>query len=502
MNKLIKVFLVVLFSFLLLSNCSETISEDEVITNSDNGLVYKKSSTDPYTGSITPTLENPNTRYFKNGKTHGFWVAFHENGKLRARANYKDGKTDGLYEEYYKNGQLKWKVVHKDGKRHGNIEMYYENGRLFFKGTFKNDYQRDGTWKSYYENGRLRNKEIYKDEKPEGLWVYYHENGNLDFKRSFKDGKYHGLHEEYHENGQLEQKGYYKDEKKNGYWKYLYENGQLRMEGAYIDGQKHGLWKFYYENGNLKIKRHYQNGTKFGDDIFYLESGELITSGMIVSNIRRTINQGCHMGACSWKNFISVKDSRFPQDTFSWSVRKQSPETNFVKSFVVEVESQFGSTSHNCYYGEYEGERESFNRILCSELNPKIEDHYEDEEYPSNFDGLTFKYQKYIFWDYSRIIYHCSKEFPLMADGNNLDEELRVIQFDDWYHAFYLYARYFYFCHNVDYLESEYGRDYVGLAKKFGYPEYVYDNKISISSPRLNSWYDLVADTDLNGYLN
>ena len=51
MNNIIKVLLVVFISFLSSPSWSETVSGDELVTNPSDGLVYKKFTTDPFTGS-------------------------------------------------------------------------------------------------------------------------------------------------------------------------------------------------------------------------------------------------------------------------------------------------------------------------------------------------------------------------------------------------------------------------------------------------------------------
>ena len=50
----------------------------------------------------------------------------------------------------------------KDGKLHGSYKSYYENGQIQEEGTFKDD-KKNGLWKSYHENGKVKLEEIYKD---------------------------------------------------------------------------------------------------------------------------------------------------------------------------------------------------------------------------------------------------------------------------------------------------------------------------------------------------
>jgi hypothetical protein len=108
----------------------ETI-DDLVITN---GLYYKKYTDVPFTGKTMGKIQ----RSFKDGKEHGPWVSYHDNGQVFSQGTYKNGKWDGPY------------------------ISYHDNGQLWSKGTFK-DGMSVGPWFSYNEYGRLKSKETYKD---------------------------------------------------------------------------------------------------------------------------------------------------------------------------------------------------------------------------------------------------------------------------------------------------------------------------------------------------
>jgi len=91
-------------------------------------------------------------QYNKDGKRHGYWEAYHSNGKLLSKANYKDGNLHGHHEAYYSNGKLLSKANHKDGNLHGYWEAYYTNGEPMYKGNYIDNeyhgYQEDYTKKN------------------------------------------------------------------------------------------------------------------------------------------------------------------------------------------------------------------------------------------------------------------------------------------------------------------------------------------------------------------
>jgi len=118
-----------------------------------DGLYYKKFAEVPFTEKTTGKYQGT----FKNGKEHGPWVGYHDNGQLRSKGTYKNGKRDGPWVIYNDNGQLRSKGTYKDGEE-------------------------DGPWVDYWDNGQLYSKGTYKDGKKVGPWVYYNKDG------TYKDG--------------------------------------------------------------------------------------------------------------------------------------------------------------------------------------------------------------------------------------------------------------------------------------------------------------------------
>ena len=139
---------------------------------------------------------------YKNGKQHGLWECYHENGQLRSKGNYKDGERDGLMEEYAENGQLVEFIVNpytksktlklEDLIRRKDNLFYVKYARVPFTGVVED----------FHDNGELWTKGNFRNGKKHGLWeTTYYENGQLRFKENYKNGKLDGLVEEYDENG-------------------------------------------------------------------------------------------------------------------------------------------------------------------------------------------------------------------------------------------------------------------------------------------------------------
>ena len=68
---------------------------------------------------------------------NGVVETYHDNGKLKSRANYKNGKLNGLYESWYDNGQPMSRVNYNNDKLDGLVETWYSDGQQGTKETYK-----------------------------------------------------------------------------------------------------------------------------------------------------------------------------------------------------------------------------------------------------------------------------------------------------------------------------------------------------------------------------
>ena len=63
--------------------------------------------------------------YDSNGKRHGIWESYYENGSLWWRNYYLHGEHHGTWEGYQADGTLKWREHWLHGKLHGLKQWYY-----------------------------------------------------------------------------------------------------------------------------------------------------------------------------------------------------------------------------------------------------------------------------------------------------------------------------------------------------------------------------------------
>jgi antitoxin component YwqK of YwqJK toxin-antitoxin module len=96
---------------LLLSSESWAIEYYDLIER--EGLKYAPFTDVPFTGKTEGQIQAS----FKDGKLHGKWVMYYENGQLWIKENYVNGERHGESVQYHENGQLKSKENYVNGKK-------------------------------------------------------------------------------------------------------------------------------------------------------------------------------------------------------------------------------------------------------------------------------------------------------------------------------------------------------------------------------------------------
>lgn len=68
--------------------------------------------------------------YNKDGKKHGKWIYWREDGKLWSEGYFYDGKDDGLRKTWHENGQKHYQGKYDKGERIGLWRFWDESGKL------------------------------------------------------------------------------------------------------------------------------------------------------------------------------------------------------------------------------------------------------------------------------------------------------------------------------------------------------------------------------------
>lgn len=66
----------------------------------------------------------------KNGKRHGKWTAWYEDGTIWSEGHYNEGIDDGLKIAYHENGNKYYQGNYKNGERTGVWKFWDKEGKL------------------------------------------------------------------------------------------------------------------------------------------------------------------------------------------------------------------------------------------------------------------------------------------------------------------------------------------------------------------------------------
>ena len=130
---------------------------------SEDGLIYKSSSNELYTGVVSDTSDVIITFEVVNGIKHGAFITFYHNG------------------EYEKYGLI------ENDKNVGDWSYFYPNGQLESMGSFENN-KANGIWTNYHPNGKIKAEGEYKEGEQHGYWKYYNQSGKLINVLTFQNG--------------------------------------------------------------------------------------------------------------------------------------------------------------------------------------------------------------------------------------------------------------------------------------------------------------------------
>jgi hypothetical protein len=161
MKKLIQILLIIISAVIFISCGNEKPLRGYRF--SEDGLIYKSSSNELYTGVVSDTSDVIITFEVVNGIKHGAFITFYHNG------------------EYEKYGLI------ENDKNVGEWSYFYPNGQLESTGSFENN-KAYGIWTNYHPNGKIKAEGEYKEGEQHGYWKYYNQSGKLVNVLTFQSG--------------------------------------------------------------------------------------------------------------------------------------------------------------------------------------------------------------------------------------------------------------------------------------------------------------------------
>ena len=160
----------------------------------------------------------------KNG-LQGLWLASNYTG-ISEKVNYQDGKRHGLYQRFDENGEPVDVIHYENGQKHGPADYRdgYGYGYRVVTRYYKDE--PDGDYLETTDDGRIIRQGQYLRGKPEGVHYQFSEVGQMLKKQSYREGEAHGEWIEMGYDGITVIRKHY-------------ENGTLISEGEIIP--EHGL---------------------------------------------------------------------------------------------------------------------------------------------------------------------------------------------------------------------------------------------------------------------
>jgi len=139
---------------------------------------------------------------FNNGKPHGSYQVWHENGTIKIEGQYVNGSKSGLFSKYFKDGTLNVSVNYRDDKKHGKLKHYNRKSRLILCAPYRNG-KKCGTQKEWHPNGKIKARYSFIDDRLVGVVKHWHSNGNMFQEFHTSKGKVHGEFKEWFKNGEM-----------------------------------------------------------------------------------------------------------------------------------------------------------------------------------------------------------------------------------------------------------------------------------------------------------
>lgn len=152
-----------------------------------------------------------------DGKEHGKWQGWFENGALQFEKHFENGVPAGIWRFYYKTGKLHTEYGYEQGRQHGVFTAYLPNGRPYRVECHRNGL-RHGWTRDWFVNGQLQSEIVYENGAEEGDQRHFFEHGQLQALWHWVHGKLHGPHFGYAGNGTLLEQGEMCDGEKQGRW--------------------------------------------------------------------------------------------------------------------------------------------------------------------------------------------------------------------------------------------------------------------------------------------
>lgn len=276
-----------------------------------NGFTETISSRDRLSSYEKVDFDNPQPyqkvlRVFgrdEEGKTQSKITSYHPNGFIAQSLEVYDGRAHGNYREWYQNGKLKLHAFVIEGIAdindmaksnwlfEGKSTVWDEEGRLIAEINYEKGCLESPSF-YYHPNGQLWKSIPYRQNQIEGTTTVFAEDGTFLEKSEYRGGLKEGVSKgwwnpskpsftELYSKGLLQNGEYFNLENqlvaevKEGMGiQAQFEAGKLHSFTEYRNGQPDGLVRNFSESGHLKSSYMVKDGKKNGEELKYYPGGD------------------------------------------------------------------------------------------------------------------------------------------------------------------------------------------------------------------------------------
>ena len=229
-------------------------------------------------GAVARTLE------VKEGKAHGVYREFFDDGTPRLFEKYEAGESVG---DFWPSGEVQKRSTITEASR--IIEWYFPNGAIQKRMVLDRKGKLLEPLRLFFENGQLAEEIAVQDGKKRGTWLKFFEDGSPRLKAEYRADDKIVVHDAWDSdrrqtvtggNGVYEDDGEKLDTKlgvvSTSLWSDVselkggvrhgvskrYQKGVLWSVSHYREGVQHGEMTLYWDNGRVHVISEYENGAE------------------------------------------------------------------------------------------------------------------------------------------------------------------------------------------------------------------------------------------------
>ncbi len=144
-------------------------ANDAALINRNGIIFYRNQVFSGVVYALYPgTTDTSDIARYLNGREHGSWKKFYENGTLKEMRTFENGKKTGVLTSWWPNGNKQMVYRFNNDEYHGTCREWNEKGSLVKEMNYTMGYEA-GDQKSWYDNGTTRSNYIIRNGRRYGL---------------------------------------------------------------------------------------------------------------------------------------------------------------------------------------------------------------------------------------------------------------------------------------------------------------------------------------------